>query len=274
MAPCELSGTAAQLRLDAIKMVYLSGDGHLGPSLSAADIITTLYFKIMKVDPKNPQWADRDRFILSKGHACPALYAALAMKGFFSKGEYPSLRKMDSLLQGHPDMKKTPGVDMTTGSLGNGLGAGFGMAMAGRLTGKDYRTYVLCGDGELGEGVLWEAAQAAPKYRLGTLTLFIDNNGMQSGGTVEAVGGVINIPEKFQAFGWNVLSIDGHDYGAILDAAEKARACEATPTCIIARTIKGKGVPFMEHNNAWHKRTPTPAEYADAVNALGGMLHD
>jgi len=265
-----LEKIARAVRRDILTMIFESGDGHPAPSLSAADILTALYFGVMRVDPMNPAWPDRDRLVLSKGHACPALYAALALKGFFSRDVYPSLRGLDSILQGHPDMKKTPGVDMTTGSLGNGLGAGFGMAMAARLTGREFRTYVIAGDGELGEGVVWEAAQAAAKYALGTLTLIIDNNGMQSGGAVEKVGGVINIPEKFRSFGWNVLETDGHDMRLILDALLEAKACREKPTCIVAHTVKGKGVSFMEHNNAWHKGTPSPEQYHLALQELEG----
>lgn len=264
---------AARVRMDIVEMIYQSGDGHPAPSLSAADIITALYFGAMNVDPANPRWADRDRFILSKGHACPALYAALARRGYFARALYPTLRKIDSTLQGHPDMNKTPGVDMTTGSLGNGLGAGVGMALAARLSGKAYRSYVMCGDGELGEGVMWEAAQIAAKYRLGSLTLFVDNNGMQSGGSIEQVGGVINISEKFRAFGWQVIEIDGHDMRAILDAIDAARVCADRPTCVVARTVKGKGVPYMEHNNAWHKGTPNEEQYRVAMEALGGAAN-
>jgi len=266
----ELEGIARAVRRDILTMIFESGDGHPAPSLSVADILTALYFGAMRVDPANPAWPGRDRLVLSKGHACPALYAALALKGFFPREVYPSLRKLDSILQGHPDMRKTPGVDMTTGSLGNGLGAGFGMAMAARLTGAHFRTYVIAGDGELGEGAVWEAAQAAAKYGLGSLTLIIDNNGMQSGGAVDKVGGVIRIPEKFRAFGWNVVEIDGHDMDRILDALSQASACRDQPTCIVAHTVKGKGVSFMEHNNAWHKGTPSPEQYRLALRELEG----
>ena len=268
MNAAELARKAAQVRMDAIEMIYKSGDGHPAPSMSAADIVTALYFGVMNVRPEEPDWNERDRFILSKGHACPALYAALGQKGYFSREEYPNLRKINSILQGHPDMNKTPGIDMTAGSLGNGLGAGFGMAMAARLMKLPFRAYVLCGDGELGEGIIWEAAQSAAKYGLDTLTLFIDNNGMQSGGAVEDVGGIINIPGKFAAFGWQVIEIDGHDMQQILDAVGKAHATKGIPTCVVAKTVKGKGVPFMEHNNAWHKRTPTTEEYELAMAAL------
>jgi transketolase len=268
MDAVQLKKMAANVRMDAIEMIYKSGDGHPAPSLSAADIVTALYFGVMNIRPQEPLWEKRDRFILSKGHACPALYAALGLRGFFPRESYPTLRKMGSILQGHPDMKKTPGVDMTAGSLGNGLGAGFGMAMASRLMNAGFRTYVVCGDGELGEGIIWEAALAIAKYGLDNLTLFIDNNGMQSGGGVEEVGGVTRIGEKFAAFDWQVLEIDGHDMKEILSAIEKAHSTKGIPTCIVAKTVKGKGVSFMEHNNAWHKRVPTPEEYDMAMSAL------
>lgn len=267
----ELSVMATRVRRDIIEMIYLSKDGHPAPSLSAADIITALYFEEMRVNPAQPLWPDRDRFVLSKGHACPALYAALALRGYFDRALYPTLRMMNSMLQGHPDMKKTPGVDMTAGSLGNGLGSGVGMALGARLQNYAFRTYVLMGDGELGEGVVWEAAQTAAKYRLSNLTAIVDNNGMQSGGPIEQVGGITNIPEKFAAFGFNVLEIDGHNMQSILDAFAAARGYVQGPTCIVAHTVKGKGVPFMEHNNAWHKGVPDSEQYALAMKALGGL---
>lgn len=270
----ELNQKAVHVRRDIIEMIYRSKDGHPAPSLSAADIVTALYFHQMRVDPQNPLWPDRDRFVLSKGHACPAVYAALGQKGFFDCSNYPYLRRMNSILQGHPDMKKTPGIDMTAGSLGNGLGAGVGMALAARLQKRDYRTYVLTGDGELGEGVVWEAAQIAAKYRLNNLTVIVDNNGMQSGGAVEKVGGITNIPGKFGAFGFHVIEIDGHDMAAILAALEEAQNYKDSPTCIVAHTVKGKGVPFMEHNNAWHKGVPNDEQYAIAMEALGGIRNE
>jgi Transketolase, N-terminal subunit len=262
---------ATQIRRDIVTMIYQAGDGHPGPSLSAADIVTALYFKVLNVRPEQPDWRDRDRFVLSKGHACPAVYAALARRGYFSTDLYPTLRKLHSTLQGHPDMTKTPGVDMTSGSLGNGLSTGLGMALAARAQGRDYRTYVLCGDGELGEGVVWEAALAAAKYKVNALTLFIDNNGMQSGGPVPKVGGIVALPEKWRAFGWNVLEIDGHDMAAILAAVEEAKAYKEGPTAVIAHTVKGKGVPYMENNNAWHKGVPSDEQYEAAMRALGGV---
>lgn len=266
----EIARMGDQIRRDVIEMVYRSKDGHPAPSLSAADVIACLYFGVMNVDPKNPAWEDRDRFVLSKGHACPALYAALALKGYFSRSLYPTLRCLNTTLQGHPDMKKTPGVDMTSGSLGNGLAAATGMAIAAKKLGKSYRTYVMTGDGELGEGINWEAAQTAAKYALDNLTLIVDNNTMQSGGNVEAVGGITNIPGKFAAFGWKVLEADGHSVEEILNALKSDH--EGRPLCIVAHTVKGKGVSYMEHNNAWHKGTPNDEQYAIAVKELEARI--
>ena len=268
----ELARMGNKIRRDIIEMIYTSGDGHPAPSLSAADIIACLYFEIMRVDPANPAWEDRDRFILSKGHACPALYAALCLKGYFSRELYPTLRKIDSILQGHPDMKKTPGVDMTSGSLGNGLAAGVGMAIAAKKLNKSYNTYVLTGDGELGEGINWEAAQTAAKYKLNNLTLIVDNNGMQSGGSVETVGGVMNLPAKFTAFGFTTVEADGHDCKALVDALKTPHPDR--PLCVIAHTVKGKGVSFMEHNNAWHKGVPNAQQYAQATEELEALINE
>ena len=271
MEYAEIARMGNRIRRDIIEMIYRGGDGHPAPSLSAADVIACLYFGVMNVDPARPDWADRDRFVLSKGHACPALYAALALKGYFSRALYPTLRRLDSTLQGHPDMKKTPGVDMTSGSLGNGLAAAAGIAIAARKLGKDFRTYVMTGDGELGEGINWEAAQTAAKYGLDNLTLIVDNNGMQSGGTVEEVGGVVNIPGKFAAFGWQVIEVDGHSVPQIMAALTSAHP--GKPLCIVAHTVKGKGVSYMEHNNAWHKGTPNDEQYALAVKELEALIN-
>ncbi len=267
----ELAVMGNRIRRDVIEMIYRSGDGHPAPSLSAADIIACLYFEIMNVDPAEPAWEDRDRFILSKGHACPALYAALCLKGYFPRDWYPTLRKAGSKLQGHPDMKKTPGVDMTSGSLGNGLAAAAGMAIAAKLAKKAYRTYVLTGDGELGEGINWEAAQTAAKYGLDNLTLIVDNNGMQSGGSVETVGGVVNLPAKFTAFGFKTVETDGHDCGSIVSALRTEH--NGRPLCVVAHTVKGKGVSFMEHNNAWHKGVPSQEQYMKAVDELETIIN-
>lgn len=267
----ELEDIARQIRIDIVTMIHQAGDGHPGGSLSATDMITALYFDIMNVDPDHPGKADRDRFILSKGHACPALYAALARKGYFSRDELPGLRSLESKLQGHPDMNKIPGIDSTSGSLGNGISIGLGMVLAGRLTGHDYFTYVITGDGEIQEGVIWEAAMAAVKYKAGRLIVLVDNNGIQSGGPVEKVSGLYPILPKWEAFGWHCQEIDGHDMGQILDAIEKARACEDRPSVIQAHTIKGQGIPFMVGDNSWHKRVPTIEEFQEAMRALGGL---
>ncbi len=270
MGPKELARRGNMIRRDIIEMIYRAGDGHPAPSLSAADIVACLYFGKMNIDPSHPNWEDRDRFVLSKGHACPALYAALGLKGYFSRELYPTLRHLDSCLQGHPDMKKTPGVDMTSGSLGNGLAAATGMAIAAKMLDKGWQTYVLTGDGELGEGINWEAAQTAVKYRLDNLTLIVDNNGMQSGGSVEEVGGIVNIPGKFASFGFEVIEVDGHDTADIMNALNKAAA--ERPKCIVAHTVKGKGVSFMEHNNAWHKGVPNDEQYRIACAELEALI--
>lgn len=268
----ELSRMGDKIRRDVVEMIYRSGDGHPAPSLSAADVIACLYFGVMNVDPQNPLWEDRDRFVLSKGHACPALYAALGLKGFYSRDVYPTLRCLNSILQGHPDMKKTPGVDLTSGSLGNGLAGATGMAIAAKRLNKSYKTYVMTGDGELGEGLNWEAAQTAAKYKLDNLTLIVDNNTMQSGGGIEVVGGITNIPGKFAAFGWKVLEVDGHNVPEIMAALTCER--DGRPVCIVAHTVKGKGISYMEHNNAWHKGTPNDEQYEIAVRELEARIHE
>lgn len=266
----KLEETARLIRQDVVRMIHLAGDGHPGPALSVVDIVTALYFEAMRIDPAHPDWPERDRFILSKGHACPALYAALARRGYFPLAELPGLRSLSSMLQGHPDMNKTPGIDMTSGSLGNGIAVGLGMALAARLRGYQYDTFVVTGDGELEEGVVWEAAMAACRYRVGSLLVIVDNNGMQSGGAVEAVSGLYPIRPKWEAFGWHVQEIDGHDMGQILEAVAQARRVAERPSVILAHTVKGKGVPFMVGDNSWHKRVPTREEFEAAMAALGG----
>ena len=256
------------LRRDVFTMIHECGDGHPGAALSIADLITALYFHVLRVDPKNPDWPERDRFILSKGHACPAYYAALARRGFFPVEWLPTLRRLGSPLQGHPVMNKTPGVDMTTGSLGHGIPIGAGMAAAGRLAGRNYFVYVITGDGELNEGIVWEAAQSAAHMRLGRLIAFVDRNGWQSGGYVKDVSGFTNIGPAFAAFGWHTQEIDGHDFDQILDAVEEAQADTVRPSLIVARTVKGKGIPFTENDNSWHKRVPTRAELEAALKHL------
>jgi len=263
-----LTEKARVLRRDVFTMIHECGDGHPGAALSIADLITALYFHVLRVDPKNPDWPERDRFILSKGHACPAYYAALARRGFFPVEWLPTLRRLGSPLQGHPVMNKTPGVDMTTGSLGHGIPIGAGMAAAGRLAGRNYFVYVITGDGELNEGIVWEAAQSAAHMRLGRLIAFVDRNGWQSGGYVKDVSGFTNIGPAFAAFGWHTQEIDGHDFDQILDAVEEAQADTVRPSLIVARTVKGKGIPFTENDNSWHKRVPTRAELEAALKHL------
>ncbi len=264
-----LQECARQIRRDVVEMIYRCKDGHPSPSFSAADIIAALYFHIMNIDPQNPDWENRDRFILSKGHGCPALYSALARKGFFDPEELLSLRRIHSNLQGHPYAPKTKGMDGTTGSLGNGISLGLGIALAGRIKQKDYRVYVLTGDGELAEGLIWEAAMSAAHLRVSNLTVFVDNNNYQSGGTVADISGLYPIRGKFEQFGWHCQEIDGHDIQQIITASEKARGENKKPSVIIARTIKGKGLPFMEGDNSWHKRVFTDTEYAEAQTILG-----
>jgi len=265
-----LKKTASELRIDALSMIYKASSGHPGGSLSAADIVATLYFHILNIDPKNPQWQDRDRFIMSKGHACPIWYAALAKKGYFAKSHLSTLRKINSILQGHPDMRKTPGIDMTTGSLGNGLGAAVGMALAAKLRGKSYRTFVLIGCGEHNEGVLWEAALSAAKFKLDNLTAIIDYNKLQLDGYNDQVMPIEPLAEKWGSFGWNVLKINGHDISEIINAINTAKAVKDIPTVIIADTIKGKGVSYMEDKCSWHGKAPTSQEYDQAIKELTG----
>lgn len=266
----ELQRIAKLIRKDIVEMLTESASGHPGGSLSAADILTTLYFREMNVDTKNPKAADRDRFVLSKGHAAPVLYAALAEKGFFDKSELMKLRKINSILQGHPNMNYVPGVDMSTGSLGQGVSAAVGMALAGKIDKKDYRVYSLLGDGELGEGQVWEAAMSAAHYKLNNLTIFIDFNGLQIDGKIEDVMNPNPIADKFVAFGWNVLSIDGHNFEEIINAIEIARNTTDKPTAIVCKTIKGKGVSFMENEAGWHGSAPSKEQCKQALAEIGG----
>lgn len=264
----QLATQARRMRRDVVTMIHLAGDGHPGPALSVVDLVAALYFKVLRVNPADPHWAGRDRFILSKGHACPAQYAALARRGFFTPDLLPSLRSLGSILQGHPDMKKTPGIDSTSGSLGNGVSIGLGMALAARVNSQDYLTYVIAGDGEIQEGIIWEAAMAAAHYRAGNLVVFVDSNGYQSGGAIGSVSGLHPILPKWEAFGWHCQEIDGHDLQAILTAIQRAQQEEDRPSCIVANTVKGKGIPFMEGDNSWHKRVPTKAELDEALASL------
>lgn len=266
-----LEERARQIRRDVVEMVYRTGDGHPSPSMSAADMIAALYFDVMRLNPADPSWEGRDRFVLSKGHACPAMYAALSARGYFPREELFTLRFLHSRLQGHPYAPKTPGLDATTGSLGNGVSVGLGMALAARIKKLDYRVYVITGDGELGEGLIWEAAMCAGHQKAANLTVFVDNNNYQSGGTVGEVSGVYPIAEKWRDFGWHVQEIDGHDMGQILQAVENAQREKERPSAIVAKTVKGKGVSFMIGDNSWHKRVYTGEEYEIAMRELGGV---
>ena len=268
----ELSKVANRLRLDVVETVNACGDGHPGPCMSIADIMAVLYFEELKLDPKNPQWNERDRFVLSKGHACPILYAALARKGYFDVSELKGLRTIDSFLQGHPDSKKIPGVDTVSGSLGNGVAIGTGMALGTRMQGIDNYTYVIVGDGEEEEGIIWEAAMAAAKFELGNLIVFADLNNHQSGGKVTELSSLYPVADKWEAFHWHVQSIDGHDIDAIRTAIAEAKKVKDKPSIICCKTIKGKNIPYMEDNNAWHKRTPTDAEVEIAREVLKGRI--
>lgn len=263
-----LSSRANEIRQDIIRMLGRAGSGHPGGSLSAADIVTALYFRVMRIDPDNPKDPGRDRFILSKGHAAPVLYAALANRGFFPREELLTLRKLGSRLQGHPDMKKLPGVEMSTGSLGQGLSVANGLALAGKLDGLDYRVYALLGDGEIQEGQIWEAAMAAAHYRLDNLIAFLDHNRMQIDGTTDQVMSPEPVADKWRAFGWDVREIDGHDMAQILQAVDQAQKVKGKPHMIIAETIKGKGVSFMENQVGWHGVAPKPDEIERALAEL------
>lgn len=262
--------TARDVRTGIIKMVSAAGSGHPGGSLSAADIVTALYFKEMNIDPKDPKMKDRDKFILSKGHAAPVQYAALALRGYFSPEDTLKLRKLGSKFQGHPNMDKVPGIEMSTGSLGQGFSVAGGMAMAAKLDASKSRIYVLLGDGELQEGIVWEAAMSAAHYGLDNLCAIVDWNGLQIDGRNDDVMKVAPIEEKFRSFGWNTVVIDGHDFGQIFDAFDKAKGCMGKPTAIIAKTHKGRGVSFMEDNYAWHGKAPDAEETAKALAELGG----
>ena len=267
----ELEKMAVIIRCDIIRMIATANAGHPGGSLSAADIVTALYFRLMKVDPQNPTWPDRDRFILSKGHACPVWYAALAERGFFSKSHLDTLRRLDSILQGHADMVKTPGVDMTVGSLGQGFSAGIGMALSGKLRKKDYHVWVIVGDGECQEGAIWEAAMSGAKWKLDNITVIVDNNGLQNDDFVDEIMPVDPLPDKWRAFGWNVLEIDGNDMDEVVEALEKAKTIKRVPTVIIAHTVKGKGVSYMENVPVWHGKAPCEEEAAIALRDIKGV---
>lgn len=268
-----LEERARKIRIDILKMIHAAQSGHPGGALSATDIVTTLYFHEMRINPLNPNWPERDRFILSKGHACPVWYTALAHRGFFPQESLLTLRQINGFLQGHPDMKKTPGIDMTTGSLGQGLSCGVGMALgsklASRKSGREFRVYVLLGDGELNEGQVWEAAMAAAKYRLDNLVAIVDYNHLQVDGFVEDVMPIAPVVEKWKSFNWSVLEINGHNIKEIMDAFAEARNTKGKPTCIVANTVKGKGVSFMEHKAQWHGKAPNDEQLKEALLELG-----
>lgn len=265
----DMKDIATRMRVDIIEMLAAAGSGHPGGSLSACDILAVLYFDKMRIDPADPKDPDRDRLVLAKGHAAPALYAALAEKGFFPREDLVTLRKSNSHLQGHPSMSTTPGVEMSTGSLGQGLSVANGMALAGRLDDRDYYVYCIMGDGEIQEGQVWEAAMSAAHYGLDHVIAFVDHNRLQIDGDNDEVMTVNPIDEKFHAFGWNVLTIDGHDYEAIGRAIEEAKATKGRPTVIVAETVKGKGVSFMENQVEWHGVAPTAAQAQEALAELG-----
>ncbi|MDR1136098.1 MAG: transketolase [Clostridiales Family XIII bacterium] len=262
---------ATEIRVDIVKQVYFAGSGHPGGSLSAADILAALYFHEMKIDPANPQKEGRDKFVLSKGHAAPVLYAALAERGYFPKEELWKLRRLDVMLQGHPSRKTTPGVEMSTGSLGQGFSASIGMALAARIDGAG-RVYTLLGDGELEEGLVWEAAMAAGHYKLDNLCVIVDWNGLQIDGRNDDVMTVAPVDEKFKSFGFSTLLIDGHSIPEIITAFDAAKAVKGEPTAIIAKTVKGKGVSFMENEAGWHGKAPSEEETKKALEELGGEL--
>ena len=268
----ELALKAAQVRLNILEAVHAASSGHPGGSLSIAEVITYLYNKEMKVDPKNPKWADRDRLVLSKGHTAPALYAILAEQGFFPREELKKLRQVDSFLQGHPDMKHTPGVDMTTGSLGLGISAACGMALAAKIDNKDYRTYTILGDGETEEGQVWEAAMFAAHYKLDNLCVIVDWNGLQIDGPIAEVMNPAPHDKKFEAFGFHVISIDAHDFDQIEAALAEARTVKGKPTAIIMTSVKGKGVSFMENQCGWHGSAPNDEQYAQAVAEIKATM--
>lgn len=265
----ELKLMANTIRQDIIDVAYFAGGpSHPGPALSCTDIVTALYFKVMNIDPKNPNWEDRDRFILSKGHACPVLYSVLSHLGYFPHDWLMTIRKLNSHLQGHPDMKKTPGIDMTSGSLGNGLGAALGMAIYLKHQRKSSQVYCILGDGESQEGTVWEAVMAAPAMGLDNLTAIVDFNHLQSCGSVMEIMNIPNIAKAWEDMGWNVVTINGHDMTQIVSTLEMARGYMGKPTCIIANTIKGKGVSFMEQDNSWHQKVPSKEQYEQATKEL------
>ncbi len=268
-----LRRVAAEIRLGALEATHAAASGHPGGSLSIAEVLAYLYFAEMKIDPKNPKWEERDRLVLSKGHTSPGLYAALAERGYFPKSDLKKFRQIDSHLQGHPDMKGTPGVDMTTGSLGLGISAACGMALAGKIAGKSYRVYAIVGDGESQEGQVWEALMFAAHYKLDNLCVILDWNGLQIDGHVTEVMNPTPFDKKFEAFGYNVIMADAHDFVSLESAFGAARECVGRPSAIIATSIKGKGVSFMENQAAWHGTAPGDAQYEQAVSEIRATLN-
>lgn len=268
----QLQEKAKEVRKGIIEAVYSNKSGHPGGSLSIADIMTVLYFNQMNIDEKNPKWEDRDRLVLSKGHCSPALYSCLANRGFFDVEKLKTFRNINSNLQGHPDMNKVPGVDISSGSLGQGLSCANGMAIAGKMDNKNYRVYCILGDGEIEEGQVWEAAMASNKYKLDNLCVIVDNNNLQIDGTIEEVMSSYPIDEKFKSFGFWVINIDGHNIQEIIDAFDVAKNVKDKPTCIIAKTIKGKGVSYMENDVKWHGIAPNEEQYQLAMKELGGAI--
>ncbi len=268
----ELQEKARLIRRGILTAVYSANSGHPGGSLSIADILAVLYFNEMNIDEKNPKWSKRDRFVLSKGHASPALYSTLANRGFFPVEDLKTFRGINSNLQGHPDMNKVPGVDMSTGSLGQGLSAANGMAISAKLDNEDYRVYCILGDGEVEEGQVWEAASSSAKYKLDNLCVIVDNNNLQIDGKVSEIMGEYPIEKKFESFGFQIICIDGHNIEEILSAFEVARNVKGKPVCIVAKTIKGKGVSYMEDEVSWHGKAPNEEQYKKAIEELGGAL--
>ena len=270
----ELAIFATKARIGIIEGVHSAKAGHPGGSLSICEVLSYLYNEEMRVDPKNPKWQSRDRFVLSKGHGAPALYATLALKGFFPVEDLKTLRKSDSYLQGHPNMNKIPGVDMSTGSLGQGISAAVGMAIGAKFDNADFRVYTILGDGEIEEGEVWEAAMLAGNRQLDNLVAIVDYNGLQIDGTIEEVNSAYPIADKFKAFNWNVIEIDGHNYDEIEEAFNNAKQTKGKPTCIVMKTVKGKGVSYMENAVGWHGKAPNDEEYEIAMGELNAALKE
>lgn len=268
----ELAIIANKVRKNALTAVYSAASGHPGGSLSVADLLTYLYCEVMNVDAKNPKMADRDRFVLSKGHTCPALYGILAYKGFIPQEDMKTFRKADSYLQGHPDMNKVPGIDMSTGSLGQGISVAGGMALAAKIDNKDYRVYAALGDGELEEGQVWEQAMFASHYKLDNFTIFVDFNGLQIDGDITEVMNPTPIDKKFESFGWHVVMADAHDFNSLEAAVNEAKATKGKPTAVIMKSVKGKGVSYMENQAGWHGAAPNEEQYNQAIAELDAKI--